>query len=263
MNTAATEGFARAENFEIDHPDEYGRFLLRDRREILFHLNLLTKRGNLVTAYLDGGPGFFLTSILVVDDDHDQVILDAAQEETLNQQAAQAEQITLVTAHEKVKIQIRVGSARKTISQGHPALAVKFPEKMLRLQRREFFRLEPPLAHPLFCELCVTSAQGEQRQFTLNVADISGGGLSITIPSEGMVVEPDMEFGNCRLMLPETGAIVTSLRVRNLFRITNRDGSITLRAGCEFTHLSSAMASTIQRYILKVERERNARERIR
>jgi hypothetical protein len=28
-------------------------------------------------------------------------------------------------------------------------------------------------------------------------------------------------------------------------------------------HLSSAMASTIQRYILKVERERNARERIR
>ena len=53
------------------------------------------------------------------------------------------------------------------------------------------------------------------------------------------------------------------LRVRNLFRITNRDGSITLRAGCEFTHLSSAMASTIQRYILKVERERNARERSR
>jgi c-di-GMP-binding flagellar brake protein YcgR len=64
-------------------------------------------------------------------------------------------------------------------------------------------------------------------------------------------------------MLPETGAIVTSLRVRNLFRITNRDGSIMLRAGCEFIHLSSSMASTIQRYILKVERERNARERIR
>jgi hypothetical protein len=53
-----------------------------------------------------------------------------------------------------------------------------------------------------------------------------------------MVVEPDMEFANCRLMLPETGAIVTSLRVRNLFRITNRDGSIMLRAGCEFIHLS-------------------------
>ena len=107
--------------------------------------------------------------------------------------------------------------------------------------------------------------RGEHREISVeaSVLDISGGGLSITIPSEGMVVEPDMEFGNCRLMLPETGAIVTSLRVRNLFRITNRDGSITLRAGCEFTHLSSAMASTIQRYILKVERERNARERIR
>lgn len=51
--------------------------------------------------------------------------------------------------------------------------------------------------------------------------------------------------------------------MRNLFRVTNRDGSVTLRAGCEFTQLSGNMAATIQRYILKIERERNARERSR
>lgn len=259
MNTAATEGFARAENFEIDHPDEYGRFLLRDRREILFHLNLLTKRGNLVTAYLDGGPGFFLTSILVVDDDHNQVILDAAQEEALNQQAAQAEQITLVTAHEKVKIQIRVGSARKTISQGHPALAVKFPEKMLRLQRREFFRLEPPLAHPLFCELCVTSAQGEQRQFTLNVADISGGGLSLTATTQDAdYFVRDTLLKDCRVDLHEEGALIANLRIRKAIEVSTHTGHHNLRLGCEFVNLRPNYLSMIQRYITRIERERKA-----
>jgi len=38
---------------------------------------------------------------------------------------------------------------------------------------------------------------------------------------------------------------------------------VMLRAGCEFIDLPASMASTIQRYILKTERERNARERIR
>jgi c-di-GMP-binding flagellar brake protein YcgR len=96
-----------------------------------------------------------------------------------------------------------------------------------------------------------------------DVVDISGGGLAITVPPNGIVFEPDMEFADCRLMLPEVGPIATALRVRNLFRITNRDGSVVLRAGCEFLNLSASMASSIQRYILRTERERNARERIR
>ena len=49
-----------------------------------------------------------------------------------------------------------------------------------------------------------------------NVLDISGGGLAITVPSDGLVVEPG---GISQLPpdAPRTGAIVTSLRVRNLF----------------------------------------------
>ena len=106
---------------------------------------------------------------------------------------------------------------------------------------------------------------GENKFVTVeaDVVDISGGGLAVTVPPNGVPFEPDMEFADCRLMLPEVGPIATTLRVRNLFRITNRDGSVVLRAGCEFMNLPASMASTIQRYILRTERERNARERIR
>lgn len=250
--------------FELLQADDYSRYLLRGRTDILFNLRGLIQKRAMLSAFIDASADSFLTAVVALSADENQLVLDAASDETINRRVEAAEQLICVTQLDRIKIQFAARGIQRIQHEGHDAFRVRVPEVMLRLQRREYFRLTAPSAHSLTCLIPMTIG-GEQREISVeaNVLDISGGGLSITIPSEGMLVEPDMEFGNCRLMLPETGAIVTSLRVRNLFRITNRDGSITLRAGCEFTHLSSAMASTIQRYILKVERERNARERIR
>lgn len=250
--------------FELLQADDYSRYLLRGRTDILFNLRGLIQKRAMLSAFIDASADSFLTAIVALSADENQLVLDAASDETINRRVEAAEQLICVTQLDRIKIQFAARGIQRIQHEGHDAFRVRVPDVMLRLQRREYFRLTAPSAHSLTC-LIPMIIGGEQREISVeaSVLDISGGGLSITIPSEGMLVEPDMEFGNCRLMLPETGAIVTSLRVRNLFRITNRDGSITLRAGCEFTHLSSAMASTIQRYILKVERERNARERIR
>lgn len=250
--------------FELLQADDYSRYLLRGRTDILFNLRGLIQKRAMLSAFIDASADSFLTAIVALSADENQLVLDAASDETTNRRVEAAEQLICVTQLDRIKIQFAARGIQRIQHEGHDAFRVLVPDVMLRLQRREYFRLTAPSAHSLTCLIPMTIG-GEHREISVeaSVLDISGGGLSITIPSEGMVVEPDMEFGNCRLMLPETGAIVTSLRVRNLFRITNRDGSITLRAGCEFTHLSSAMASTIQRYILKVERERNARERIR
>ncbi len=250
--------------FELLQADDYSRYLLRGRTDILFNLRGLIQKRAMLSAFIDASADSFLTAVVALSADENQLVLDAASDETINRRVEAAEQLICVTQLDRIKIQFAARGIQRIQHEGHDAFRVRVPDVMLRLQRREYFRLTAPSAHSLTCLIPMTIG-GEQREISVeaSVLDISGGGLSITIPSEGMLVEPDMEFGNCRLMLPETGAIVTSLRVRNLFRITNRDGSITLRAGCEFTHLSSAMASTIQRYILKVERERNARERIR
>ena len=249
--------------FELLQADDYSRYLLRGRTDILFNLRGLIQKRAMLSAFIDASADSFLTAIVALSADENQLVLDAASDETINRRVEAAEQLICVTQLDRIKIQFAARGIQRIQHEGHDAFRVRVPEVMRRLQRREYFRLTAPSAHSLTCLIPMTIG-GEQREISVeaSVLDISGGGLSITIPSEGMLVEPDMEFGNCRLMLPETGAIVTSLRVRNLFRITNRDGSITLRAGCEFTHLSSAMASTIQRYILKVERERNAREQI-
>lgn len=250
--------------FELLQADDYSCYLLRGRTDILFNLRGMIQKRAMLSAFIDASADSFLTAIVALSPDENHLVLDAASDETVNRRVEAAEQLICVTQLDRIKVQFAARGIQRIQHEGHDAFRVRVPEVMLRLQRREYFRLTAPSSHSLTCLIPMTIG-GEQREISVeaSVLDISGGGLSITVPSEGMVVEPDMEFANCRLMLPETGAIVTSLRVRNLFRVTNRDGSITLRAGCEFIHLSSNMASTIQRYILKVERERNARERIR
>ena len=53
-----------------------------------------------------------------------------------------------------------------------------------------------------------------------------------------------------------TGTIV----VRSVFESVTRTGVKSKRAGCEFVKLPGSMLTLIQRYIIKVERERKARE---
>jgi hypothetical protein len=60
--------------------------------------------------------------------------------------------------------------------------------------------------------------------------------------------------------LPEVGTINAGLRVCDLSVMTNRSGVRSWRAGCGFLNLPGPMSNLIQRYIIKIELERKARE---
>lgn len=246
-------------DFEIDHQEEYGRFLLGDRLEILFFLNALVRRGNLVTAYIDDGSTFFLTSILGVDDAGNTLLLDAAPAETANELANSAQRITLVTSHDRVKMQIRIGPTRTIMHDGHPALLAQMPERVLRLQRREFFRLEPPLNSPLHCRLVAEDPDDHPKTFDLMLADISGGGVSLIGPTTDIDYFPrDTLLKDCRLEITDEGVIVVNLRVRKVIELSTQSGHHSLRIGCEFVNLRGSHLAMVQRYISRIERERKA-----
>jgi c-di-GMP-binding flagellar brake protein YcgR len=79
-------------------------------------------------------------------------------------------------------------------------------------------------------------------------------------PPEGIEFETDHLFDNCRIDLPDVGTITATLRVRSVFEFTLRSGVRSKRAGCQFIDLPGPMMTLIQRYIIRVERERKARE---
>lgn len=249
--------------FELLQADDYSRYLLRDKNDILYQLRTLVHKRVMLSAFIDASADSFLTAILAITPDERYLVLDAANDPAINRRVEGAGQLICVTQLDKIKIQFAVGRIERFPFEGHESLRVPIPEVLLRLQRREFYRLTAPASHSLTCLIPIAHEGGSIKSVEAEVVDISGGGLAVMVPPHGLPFAPEMEFPDCRLMLPEAGPLATALRVRNLFRITNRDGTVQLRAGCEFVNLPGNMASIIQRYILKAERERNARERIR
>ncbi|HEX5127267.1 MAG TPA: flagellar brake protein [Rhodocyclaceae bacterium] len=244
--------------FELLKADDYTQYLLREKREIAFVLKqIIAKRANL-TAYFGPSNRFLPTSLIAISEDDQYIFLDVSANEDLNEEALATGHLLCITQLDKVKIQFPLDHIERAQYGRFPTLKTALPDVLLRLQRREYYRLTAPAAHALTCK--IPAPDGNDIQVEARVLDISGGGVAVVVPPRGVSFTPEMEFKDCRLDLPDFGPITANLRVRNIFRLTNRNGVDMVRAGCEFFDLSTPVANAIQRYILKVERERKAKE---
>ena len=247
-------------DFEIDHQDVFAQFMLNNRREALFYLNLLAKRRAICTAYINEGRHFFLTSIIAVDEDSGMLFFDPSHSTQSNADAQNARQITLVVNLDRVKMQMRLPAMKVGNIDGQNVLSAPIPAAIMRLQRREFFRLEPPTSSPLICQLAVQDEHDRTITFSLTLSDISGGGVSLIAPTEAARYFPrDALLPQCRLEIPGDGVIQVNLRVRKTVEVSVQNGEHTLRVGCEFINLQGTRLALIERYITRIERERKAR----
>ncbi|MBL8490219.1 MAG: flagellar brake protein [Rhodocyclaceae bacterium] len=241
--------------FELLQAGDDNPFLIRAKGEIAFHLKAILAEHALVAAHYSQANDFLLTSLVAVDERF--VFLDVGKDPEVNRRLLAADRIVCVTHHDKVKIQFALRRLDNAVADGRGAFRAELPDRMLRLQRREYYRLVTPAARPLRCHIPMP---GGATSLAATVLDISGGGLAVVVPPEGVEFTPGTVFPACRIELPEVGSLVTDLRVKNLFEVTLRNGVQVMRSGCQFERLPGPMLTLVQRYILKVERERKARE---
>ena len=246
--------------FEIDQPEAYAPYLIQNPMEIALHLRSLQRQGAVISLYIDDGQEFFLTRLLDIDEEGGQIILDASQNAALNTKACHSDRITLSAAVDRIKVQIRLAGLQAVTYQDRPALVAPTPKQILRLQRREFFRVETPRISPLRCQLALRRPGGVQVH-DLPLFDISGGGMAligdIEIADQFSLGEM---FTECRLDIPGECVLTVNLRVRELLKLETINGDHQLRLGCEFVGLPGTRLALIERYITKLERERKAKE---
>lgn len=239
---------------ELLEPADYGEYLLRNRTEMLQVLRQLLDRGSQITIFFNDGADLVLTTLLAVRDD--ALIFDLGASTEANRRALDAARLFCVTTLDKVRVQFILRGLKPITHDGRPAFRAVLPESVLRLQRREYFRLTMPLTRRLTCQIPLQSG----RNIEVDIVDLSGGGLSVVTPPDSAQFGPEMEFSGCRIELPEVGSITATIKVLAIFEITLRNGTHVKRAGCQFVRLPGTMANLIQRYIIKTERERKARE---
>lgn len=238
-------------------PNAYDKYLLKSKAEILFVLRGMRDHQSQVIMFFNEGKDTILTALLAVEDDH--LLFDYGPSDEVNRKALAARRLFCTAAPEKVKIQFILSDIQKVDHEGGPAFRTTLPDSLLRLQRREYYRLTTPVLHRLDCHFTLAPDDGPAKTLECKVIDISGGGMALA-PPDGFDFIEGMRLSSCRLDLPDTGTIIADAEVRSVFQITLRNGSSVSRAGCEFIDLPVPMQNLVQRYIIRVERERKARE---
>jgi len=261
-NPAALTGSAappQPTSLELEQND-YSKYLLYSRSEILFILRSVIQKGCMLTVYFDNGSHFFLTALLAISEDGDWLYFDPGSDAEINRQALAAKKFLLTTMVDKVKVQFSLAGLQLTQAGARKALAGRTPETILRLQRREYYRLSTPIANPLKCAVAIPRPDGSPTAMESTVLDLSGGGLGLQMPTDlAGRLEAGTLLVDCRLNLPNEGLLATSLSVRNSFNVTTKSGQNYLRVGCEYVDLPGTRLSMIQRYITRIERERKAK----
>lgn len=246
--------------FELEQMDGYSQYLLRTRPEILSVLRSIIQKGAMTTVHFDNGESFFLTSILSLSPDGLEFVFDAGNTEEINEKAIKARKFTFTTFIDKVRIQFSTTGLKPVQEGGRPAFSSAVPENLLRLQRREFFRLSAPIANPIRLRAVIHSADRGAWQLEAQLLDISGGGVGLIVtPNEAQWLQDGETLHDCKMMLPDEGLLTVTLNLRNKFDVTSRSGLRHVRVGCEFVDLPPVRLNAIQRYITRIERERKAR----
>jgi c-di-GMP-binding flagellar brake protein YcgR len=243
---------------EVLPTDQFSQYLLRARSEMFTVFLGLAAHVSQITMIFNEGRDMVLTSLISWSDDG--LVLDFGASAEMNGKALKAGKLFCVTQLEKVKIQFILRGLTTVQVDGRPAFLAALPDSILRLQRREYYRLAAPVARPLVCRLQFPVVDAPSHLIEARVSDISVGGVCLVGLPLSLPLETDMELPGSTIELPDIGSIIASLRLCALAENASRSGIRTRRAGCEFVNLSRPMATLIQRYIFKTERERKSRE---
>lgn len=225
------------------------RFAVYSRVEVLALLRQLIDNGVLINVYYDQGGRFFLTALLSVNPDFEEVVVDAAPDETVQHRLIESRRLVFVAFIQGVKIQFEAPRAEPTTYESRPALRVRLPERVVRMQRREFFRVRPLASRPVSCR--VRDAQSDQIT-TWRVLDVSGGGLALECGAEERPFSLGMELPDCEIEFPGEGTIAVGLRVRSI-ELAQRESE--QRIGCELVRIAPQARLVLQRFINRVEAE--------
>jgi flagellar brake protein len=235
---------------------ESERYLIHSRFEIIALLRAVIDCHALVTIYYKHGQESLVTNLLSVNPDFEEVILDFGSAADGNRRLLGSPAFTVVTFVDHVKIQFSAQRAEQTVYEDKPALRVRLPQTLLRLQRREHYRLSPPITRPLKCAVAdLIDKHGKGVEY--KIVDISCGGIGLLAEAHQPRLALGKAISDCAIELHDVGKISTDLIVRNTHGIPHSmQGQ---RYGCQFAGIPGTMVNMVQRYITKIQQERRAR----
>lgn len=209
-------------------------------------ISALAAVGDMVTLYASGsGDCFVVSRVLAVDTVRDTVELEFNTDDERQAAFRRAGRAIAVALLARVKLQFELGPI--AVDGDRQRLHAALPRTMSRLQRRDAYRVAPPVESTARLWLRDPRAEGGERRVA--VLDVSATGLALGLrENDGGVPEVGEVLAGCRLEFPGSAPIRCALTVRAVARTTEGERS-GLRIGCEFDGIDTAAARALQLYV--------------
>jgi len=237
---------AQTENL-IDKP-ENEEFLIHSHSSIASILRNLMRDRSTISAFLTNSDDVVATSVLHVDLDKKMVILDATKETRLNNQFSNSSNVLFDLKQNSVILQFTAKQTQPARFNGESAVFIELPERLLRLQRREFFRVAAISDTNVTC--VIRDAHGTHK---LEVEDLSLGGIGVLLDEDQLEVKQFRVFHDCEIRVPGFATIEVDLQIRNCFEKTLTSGRKVRRLGLSYVNLSADQENLLQKYINKCQ----------
>lgn len=241
-----------ASDFAIYDEENY---TLRNRKEILQILSKLKEDADTLKIAFNHNKEDYLTPIFDVDADNNALLFDMSVDDAFNKRLLASQDLSI---EKESGVRIKWHTNKHTmvqLSDGN-ALRTELPESLIRLQRRELFRLKTPLSKPLRCNIKVPNAFDRKKTDTIHydLVDVSLGGVGLIVKKK---LHPSIKVGDvyedCKIDLP-TGEVSLTLEVRNIIHLSDKTGD-QYRIGLQYIDISRGVEHAIHNYTFNLERE--------
>lgn len=244
-------------NLNSDGEEDLGEYQVTSRREIIALMRNLRASNQLVRMIYSGGAEAVVTSVLAVDEPGGCVVVDAAPGQMQNQRIVDSSNVSFETMLERIRILFYTPQVERCDYDGLPALRFAIPPSLVRLQRREFYRV--PTTR---CTMHMPFNRGDGtpvEKVVVSVHNISAGGIGFI--DEKMVLDNALGrmYPDCEIAIPGTSSVIVNVKIHNTTDVTLATGRAIRRIGGLFVDLPKPTLAAIQRYITKIERDQNAK----
>ncbi len=247
------EGNVVAEPLRFEIMDNDQKYRIHSKTAILSVLRSMMRSKSLVTCYFDHGSRFILTTIIDVDAEQDEMVLDYGADEESCRLALKADRLNVVGFLDQVRIQFVCDGLGKIQFGQHDAFLAPIPEALLRIQKREYYRINIPINAPVKCAIPLPA--GDRPRVEVILQDISCGGMAVIDHQSDIDFQVGEIYRDCLIVLPEVGIATVNLKVQHVSEISRGDSLRPQRARCAYVDTQEPMLSLIQRYINKLELE--------
>jgi flagellar brake protein len=240
----------------MSEQDDNEKYRIYSEAGILSILRSMMRSNSLATCNFGHSDSFILTTVIDVDAEEGEMVLDYGADEASNQRALKANELDVVAFLDHVKIKFVCNGIEKIQFEGRDAFLTRIPETLLRIQKREHYRVNTPAIPAVKC--VISLPEGSQpAAVEVILHDISCGGAAVIDAQSSVNFETGAIYRDCLIALPEVGTATVNLQVQHVSESSPGSGR---RARCAYVDTPDNVLSLIQRYINKLELERKRKQ---